>query len=465
MNRLHISAALLVSAAASAAMAQESPIQIGDLALGLNVSSAANTTRQVRGGVSVGRWTSLPWVEAAEFDNCDGPFSHSGNLLGLNFGTTSTGGSLQSMSTNGSNAGQIIYQFNAGMGAIATTRIGGLSVSPDNTRIAVLGYDTASVYVLDYTAAPCGSGVGASVSNPRASAGLGNTGDTQGTAWLDDDTVIAYSIAGQPIGSALWSMSAADPSNPTLELFVEVPGNGSGFSDIEYNPCLSPYIYLMYSDFTSNVSENRLTVIDPRGGTGAWIQVAQISLSGSLNTAREIALGRDLNLYIGQFAGSGLSTRIYVDRLNLDVNNDGVVDAADTAALTDNSSVDFYSESPGTSASFNGLDIVVGTLDCGPAPIVGACCIADTCVADLTRADCEKQGGTYNGDDSVCGADTCRPACPCDWNTSGAVNSQDFFDFLAGFFQDNADFNDDMQTNSQDFFDFLACFFNPPAGC
>jgi len=53
-------------------------------------------------------------------------------------------------------------------------------------------------------------------------------------------------------------------------------------------------------------------------------------------------------------------------------------------------------------------------------------------------------------------------ACACDWNDSGVLNSQDFFDFLAGFFAENADFNNDNVTNSQDFFDFLGCFF---AGC
>lgn len=53
------------------------------------------------------------------------------------------------------------------------------------------------------------------------------------------------------------------------------------------------------------------------------------------------------------------------------------------------------------------------------------------------------------------------PACPCDVDGSGDVNSQDFFDFITAFFGDNADFNGSGETNSQDLFDFLACFFGP----
>lgn len=57
------------------------------------------------------------------------------------------------------------------------------------------------------------------------------------------------------------------------------------------------------------------------------------------------------------------------------------------------------------------------------------------------------------------------PTCPCDWNHDNNVNSQDFFDFLVGFFAENADFNGNGVTDSQDFFDFITCFFDPPKGC
>ncbi len=56
------------------------------------------------------------------------------------------------------------------------------------------------------------------------------------------------------------------------------------------------------------------------------------------------------------------------------------------------------------------------------------------------------------------------PTCVADINCDEALNSQDFFTFLASFFANGlaADFNQDDLVNSQDFFDFVAAFF---AGC
>lgn len=65
-------------------------------------------------------------------------------------------------------------------------------------------------------------------------------------------------------------------------------------------------------------------------------------------------------------------------------------------------------------------------------------------------------------DDVVVTAIQCGSTCACDWDGSGTLNSQDFFEFLVAFFGGNADFNADGFTNSQDFFDFVVCLF---AGC
>jgi len=54
--------------------------------------------------------------------------------------------------------------------------------------------------------------------------------------------------------------------------------------------------------------------------------------------------------------------------------------------------------------------------------------------------------------------------CIADFNHDGVVNSQDYFDFLVAFFNNNiaADFNHSGTVNSQDYFDFLVAFFT---GC
>jgi hypothetical protein len=83
-------------------------------------------------------------------------------------------------------------------------------------------------------------------------------------------------------------------------------------------------------------------------------------------------------------------------------------------------------------------------------------------LAGFTGPDCGQLQTGYNLTITIDGFPACPGGCPCDWNNSGTLNSQDFFDFLNDFFNNNADFNHSGSTNSQDFFDFLTCFF---AGC
>lgn len=72
----------------------------------------------------------------------------------------------------------------------------------------------------------------------------------------------------------------------------------------------------------------------------------------------------------------------------------------------------------------------------------------------------------FPGEPSLSGHLRFDPAtpCPADFNQDGAVNSDDFFDFLNAFYANDpgADVNGDGAVNSDDFFDFLNTFFT---GC
>lgn len=115
---------------------------------------------------------------------------------------------------------------------------------------------------------------------------------------------------------------------------------------------------------------------------------------------------------------------------------------------------------------FQGNSTSCGTVNC-PIP-TGACCFNTNFCLTLTQSECATAGGSYQGHGTTCATNPCVATCACDFDASGTLNSQDFFDFLNCFFATgcgDADFNADEVINSQDFFDFLNCFFSPPTGC
>ena len=346
-----VAVCLLMAAGVSA------QLQVGDVVYGLSQSDPLNTLELVRGPVTANGgvivpdfWDGTPFAQGVEFDNFNG-ISHNanGNLLATNFGTTALGGTILSFSTTNPSvgAGQLIGDTGpTGIGgAVTLSRLGGLSVNPSNNRIAVTGYDSGAVYVFDYTPGDTMGG-GAALNNGRETA-LQTLipGATQGTAWLDNDTVLAFGFDG-----ALYEVDAAgtSPLSATAATFLSTAFTGSQYTDLEYNPTISPYVYASYSSNTSStgVTINTLFILNPNSG---YSLVKQIDLSTSANTLREIALGPNGELFLGQYGGSQAPGAI------IDVLPDVVTNPA---SIADNSSFDWFMST--VQSSFNGIDVSLG---------------------------------------------------------------------------------------------------------
>lgn len=335
-------AALVLFSATTAPNANSQDVLAGDLVLGLGTSDGLTAVEWVRGpatengGMNIADNWDESFVQSMEFDNLGG-VSHNpeGNLLAATFGSSDDGGTVHSLAacTSTDTDQQIGDSIGMGGEALNLTRWGGLSVSPDNTKIALTGYDTGAIILFDYTAGDCNGG-GASLNNARQTPDATLTQFvTQGTAWLDNDTVVAFDADGDVV-----TVDATSLAIETVRI-VDALQDGSRYTDVEYNDTVSQFLYLSHSTF-DGATTNKVFVLDP---TADFDDVADaIDFSESSQTAREIALSADGHLYIGQFGGD-------VDIL---------LDAVDPGNVTTNASIDWYT--PLTSANFSGLDVAVG---------------------------------------------------------------------------------------------------------
>ncbi len=344
---LVVSLALLSSHASSQCSAQ--PIKADDVALGLSNSDIRLTLETVRGprtelgGEVEASFWEQPFIQAVEFDNLNG-LSHNpeGNLLGLNFGPSSDdGGGIYNLAAaeEVGDSQQIGDTLGLGGEGITSTRLGGLSISPNNTKIAVTGFDSARVIVYDYQAGN-GRGAGAALTGAReTSDGFLTAFDTQGTSWLDSNRVLAFATDGSVVQIDAQTMDS------TTVAKVETGGGGdtnrSEFTDLEYNPAVSPYVYASYGSFDrdSSATQNSLYILDPRDNFNL---VNEIDNSMSMETAREIALDTEGNLLATQFSAT----------IEL------IPNADDPTNVADNTSIDWYL--PLETSSFSGLDVAIG---------------------------------------------------------------------------------------------------------
>jgi hypothetical protein len=304
------------------------------------------------GGEQAGSpWTSTSFIRSVEFDNKNGVLHNvAGNLLAVDEGTTSLGGTIYSFATQGTlplPAAQAIattsFDYNRTLpvdaadyvawrklpsqfggdpagynnwrthfGETGATRLSGLSVAPDNSKIAVAGMDSGTVIVYDYTAGNS-LGTGAAAAGRRDSAQVldpfvldsdpGTPGNQSllyryGTTWLDNNTVLTLNRDGE-----LYSVNATTMAN-TLVKTLGVPLIGSEQTALAYNPDVSPYVYAMYSGFNTASdpqSRSRLFILDPANNFNVLGQSDLNDLDTAGDTAREMALDADGNLFIGTF--------------------------------------------------------------------------------------------------------------------------------------------------------------------
>jgi hypothetical protein len=362
-----------------------------DIVVGLSVSSDRFRVYDS----SSNTWSNGPgwspnFMRSIEFDNSD-DISHnaSGNLLAADFGGGFNGFELRNLATNGSTTDEALWNIVEATGGTKginpngnwlSIRGGGVSISPDNRYLAWTTFESpeidgsggAAIFVHDYAAGVTpGTGVGASISGPRHTGlgdGNGNTGSlsalvnssTQGTAWLNDSTVIvlngfgeliALDVSGHIGGSEDGTLAGWTPTIMTNWLVVndEVAFEGD-YTDVEYNPLIDPnHIYASVTKEATSEAELIAYNFDRATGSVSLNRrmVVPVALNGQPRQPREIAFDSEGNLYYSGFAGAG------GDNLVMKLPN-----ATDIVGWNSANIEVFYNQL-GINSSFNGLDVAL----------------------------------------------------------------------------------------------------------
>ncbi|CAN5851572.1 hypothetical protein BH11PLA1_BH11PLA1_12130 [soil metagenome] len=343
-------------------------IQQNDIILGENSSDADVSLRLYRPSTSAFIPDSYPlsFIESVEFDNKNALKSNPlGNLLGVNFGTTASGGLVYAFPTQhlgttdftllGSFTDANTFTHGATTSSVPLDRLGGLSVSFCNDKIALTGYLTGAFYVFDY--ANTGDGLG-SLSNGRAlNDGISNSAPSKsvGTTWIDNTHFVAASVGASNLLVTVFEVSSTAITQVSQ---ITVPGAFS-FTDAEFQPGapapLNDKLIVVGSNFVASVNTNTAYVFQVPVGPGYAIAAPIITADYSVsipNSSREIALTSTGDLRVGYF-GSAVATIPYNASLA-------------TMFSGTNGTVLITNNAP----SFNGLDVAAGTAlpSCAVAP-------------------------------------------------------------------------------------------------
>jgi len=292
--------------------------------------------------------------QSTEFDNAGGiRHNPNGNILALSFGPAPSGpGTLMAFRANpqcDSVGGRIIFSFASPNVITGPSRTVGLSVSPDNTKLAVFGTNQARLYILNYNSASWPPTV--SLNKEVDLSMLYATAPSVGTTWLDNNNVLVLDSDANLHKIQVFPTTSVTQLCPNPR---SLPGQISS-ADIEYNPEVSPYIFVAIGTFSGGAS-NTLYVCDTAGNRITMHMEAEYAAfdDGLAETFREIGLDCFGNLFIGTFVDNSA-------RVNLKY----LPNAKAVSQITGgDSSLEVWRTIPtpgeGTS-NFSGMDVAAGT--------------------------------------------------------------------------------------------------------